>query len=26
LTKLTILYNNEDGYTPGDAYDVYVRR
>ena len=23
-TKLTILYNNEDGYTPGDAYDVYV--
>lgn len=23
-TKLTVLYNNEDGYTPGDAYDVYV--
>lgn len=24
LTKLTIQYNNEDGYTPGDAYDFYV--
>lgn len=23
-TKLTILYNSEDGYTPGDAYDLYV--
>lgn len=23
-TKITVLYNNEDGYTPGDAYDVYV--
>lgn len=23
-TKLTILYNNKDGYTPGDAYDLYV--
>ena len=23
-TKLTILYNNEDGYTPGDAYDLYL--
>lgn len=23
-TKLTIQYNNEAGYTPGDAYDVYV--
>ncbi|MCB0494864.1 MAG: hypothetical protein KDC79_01895 [Cyclobacteriaceae bacterium] len=24
LTKLTIQYNNEDGYTPGDAYDFYI--
>lgn len=23
-TKLTILYNQEDGYTPGDAYDLYL--
>ncbi|MCH7399897.1 hypothetical protein MM236_18020 [Belliella sp. DSM 107340] len=23
-TKLTIVYNNEDGYTPGDAYDLYL--
>src|SRR5690606_5102632 len=23
-TKLTIRYNNEDGYTPGDAYDLYL--
>src|SRR5690606_7615850 len=23
-TKLTILYNNEDGYTPGDAYDLFL--
>ena len=23
-TKLTIVYNNEDGYTPGDAYDFYI--
>ncbi|MGY6523609.1 MAG: hypothetical protein ACXIUD_17900 [Mongoliitalea sp.] len=23
-TKLTISYNNEDGYTPGDAYDLYL--
>ncbi|MHA7131107.1 hypothetical protein [Algoriphagus namhaensis] len=23
-TKLTILYNSEDGYTPGDAYDLYL--
>lgn len=22
--KLTIVYNNEDGYTPGDAYDLYL--
>src|SRR5690606_9262694 len=25
-TKLTIVYNNEDGYTPGDAYDLYLDR
>ena len=24
LTKLTIHYNSEAGYTPGDAYDCYV--
>ena len=24
VTKLTIVYNNEDGYTPGDAYDLYL--
>jgi len=24
LTKLTIAYNSEDGYTPGDAYDFYI--
>ncbi len=23
-TKLTIVYNNSDGYTPGDAYDLYL--
>ncbi|WP_373523189.1 hypothetical protein [Aquiflexum sp.] len=23
-TKLIIIYNNEDGYTPGDAYDLYL--
>ncbi len=23
-TKLTIVYNNEDVYTPGDAYDLYL--
>ena len=23
-TKLTIIYNSADGYTPGDAYDLYV--
>ena len=23
-TKLTIVYNSEDGYTPGDAYDLYL--
>lgn len=23
-TKLTIQYNNNDGYTPGDAYDLFV--
>lgn len=23
-TKLTILYNDRDGYTPGDAYDLYL--
>ncbi|SFA87674.1 hypothetical protein [Algoriphagus aquimarinus] len=23
-TKLTILYNAADGYTPGDAYDLYL--
>lgn len=23
-TKLTIRYNDEDGYTPGDAYDLYL--
>ncbi|PRY88988.1 hypothetical protein [Mongoliibacter ruber] len=23
-TKLTIIYNAEDGYTPGDAYDLYL--
>jgi len=23
LNKLTIVYNNEGGYTPGDAYDFY---
>lgn len=23
-TKLTILYNEADGYTPGDAYDLYL--
>lgn len=22
--KMTILYNKEDGYTPGDRYDIYV--
>jgi hypothetical protein len=24
LKKLTIAYNNKDGYTPGDAYDLYI--
>ena len=24
LYKLTIMYNNEVGYTPGDAYDFYI--
>ncbi len=24
LTMLTITYNSEDGYTPGDAYDFYI--
>lgn len=24
LTKLTIVYGNEGGYTPGDAYDLYI--
>lgn len=23
-TKLTIVYNDSDGYTPGDAYDLYL--
>lgn len=23
-TKLTIVYNGSDGYTPGDAYDLYL--
>ncbi|MBP2832156.1 hypothetical protein J8281_08140 [Aquimarina sp. U1-2] len=23
MQKLTIIYNNQDGYTPGDAYDFY---
>lgn len=23
-TKLIIIYNSEDGYTPGDAYDLYL--
>lgn len=23
LNKITILYSNEGGYTPGDAYDIY---
>lgn len=23
-TKLTIIYNSGDGYTPGDAYDLYL--
>ncbi|WP_297335804.1 hypothetical protein [Algoriphagus sp.] len=23
-TKLTIIYNSADGYTPGDAYDLYL--
>jgi hypothetical protein len=23
-TKLTIVYSGEDGYTPGDAYDLYL--
>lgn len=24
ITKLTVTYNKIDGYTPGDAYDLYV--
>lgn len=23
LNKITVLYSNEGGYTPGDAYDIY---
>jgi hypothetical protein len=23
-TKLTVVYNSADGYTPGDAYDLYL--
>lgn len=23
-TKMIVVYNNEDGYTPGDAYDLYL--
>lgn len=23
-TKLTVVYNDTDGYTPGDAYDLYL--
>jgi hypothetical protein len=23
-TRLTVQYNNVDGYTPGDAYDLYI--
>jgi hypothetical protein len=23
-TQLTIVYNQEDGYTPGDAYDLFL--
>lgn len=23
-TKLTVVYNSSDGYTPGDAYDLYL--
>lgn len=26
LNRFTIQYNNEDGYTPGDAYDFYVNK
>ena len=25
-TMLTIQYNNVDGYTPGDAYDLYINK
>jgi len=25
VTKLTIQYNNEVGYTPGDAYDLFIK-
>lgn len=24
MTVLTVQYNNKDGYTPGDAYDLYL--
>jgi hypothetical protein len=24
MQKLTIVYGNEGGYTPGDAYDLYL--
>ena len=24
LSKITITYSNDVGYTPGDAYDIYV--
>lgn len=23
-TKLTVIYSSEGGYTPGDAYDLYI--
>ncbi|WP_308990569.1 hypothetical protein QLS71_003700 [Mariniflexile litorale] len=23
MNKITLLYSNEEGYTPGDAYDIY---
>ncbi|WP_209330488.1 hypothetical protein [Lunatimonas salinarum] len=25
-TKLSIIYNNADGYTPGDAYDLFLNQ
>lgn len=24
ITKLTVVYSKEEGYTPGDAYDLYI--